>query len=656
METSFKYTDAFSRNIGWLSPHEQETLRNKRIAIAGMGGVGGSHLLTLSRLGIGAFHIADFDEFEIHNFNRQAGASMDTIGRAKVDVLAEMAKKINPELTIEIFAEGVNDANLDRFLSNVDVYVDGLDFFAVAARRMVFAACAKKGIPAITAGPIGAGAALLNFLPGHMTFEEYFQMDGHNEEEQLLRFLVGLAPAGIHRDYLVDRDSIDIPNKKGPSTPMGVELCAGVAATQVFKILLKRGKVLAAPHGLQFDAFKNRVAHTWRPMGNANPLNKLILNLGRRQIEANKLAKQGRNNVTQQTSTRIEKILDKARWAPSGDNSQPWRFEIKSDNHVVVHCFDTRDHVVYDLQGHASQISMGALLETITIAATEFSLRTEITRRADAPEQKPVFDVRFVEDKRITPDPLIPHIETRTVQRRPMSTRVLTAEQRTTLEKCLPAGHRIIILEGFANRLKMAKLMFLNDKLRLSMPEAFEVHRSIIDWKKQFSEDKVPEQAIGVDYMTARIMQWTMKSWDRVAFMNKYFAGTLAPRIQLAFIPALACAAHFLIVAENEPTTIDDYVAGGRAVQRYWLTTTMLGLQFQPEMTPLIFTEYSKNDIAFTTEETIKPLAKQVAATLSSIFGEQLTGKGVFVGRIGMAPPPQSRSLRRSLHALQIRA
>ena len=74
MSTPFTYDLAFSRNIGWVTRDEQHDLRDKRVAIAGMGGVGGSHLLTLTRLGIGGFHLADFDTFELANFNRQAGA------------------------------------------------------------------------------------------------------------------------------------------------------------------------------------------------------------------------------------------------------------------------------------------------------------------------------------------------------------------------------------------------------------------------------------------------------------------------------------------------------------------------------------------------------------------------------------------------------
>ena len=50
---AFDYHTAFSRNIGWLTQAEQEQLRHTRIAIAGMGGVGGIHLITLARLGVG---------------------------------------------------------------------------------------------------------------------------------------------------------------------------------------------------------------------------------------------------------------------------------------------------------------------------------------------------------------------------------------------------------------------------------------------------------------------------------------------------------------------------------------------------------------------------------------------------------------------------
>lgn len=279
----FSYHEAFSRNIGWVTRAEQDVLRGKRVAIAGMGGVGGVHLLTLARLGIGAFHIADFDHFDLANFNRQVGAGMSTLGQPKVEVLANMARDINPELKLSRFPQGVHDNNLSAFFEGVDLYVDGLDFFAFNARQATFAACARLRVPAITAAPLGMGAAVLNFLPGRMTFEQYFGWGELDDDEKALRFLVGLAPAGLHGAYLVDPAAINLREQRGPSTIMGCQLCAGAAATEALKILLGRGTVLAAPRGYHVDAYRNRMVRTWRPGGNRHPLQRLAMMLARRR-------------------------------------------------------------------------------------------------------------------------------------------------------------------------------------------------------------------------------------------------------------------------------------------------------------------------------------------------------------------------------------
>ncbi|MCV2218915.1 ThiF family adenylyltransferase [Thauera sp. Sel9] len=284
MKEDFDYTAAFSRNIGWVTSEEQAVLRGKRVAIAGMGGVGGVHLLTLARLGIGGFNISDFDEFDIANFNRQAGAVMGSLGQPKVEVLAKMTAEINPTVEVRMFPQGVSDDNLDDFLSGVDLYVDGLDFFSFKARRATFAACHRLGVPAVTAAPLGMGTAVLVFLPGQMSFEEYFCLDGCDEDEMAVRFLLGLSPAMLQRSYLADPSRVNLTERRGPSTIMACQLCAGVAATEAAKILLGRGDVIAAPRGYQFDAYRNRFVRTWRPGGNRNPLQRLGLMIARWQL------------------------------------------------------------------------------------------------------------------------------------------------------------------------------------------------------------------------------------------------------------------------------------------------------------------------------------------------------------------------------------
>jgi tRNA threonylcarbamoyladenosine dehydratase len=280
----FDYSQAFSRNIGWVTAAEQEKLRSKRIAIAGLGGVGGVHLLTLARLGVSRFVIADFDDFSVHNFNRQAGAFVSTVGQPKARVLERMALDINPGAEIQVLDDGVTPDNLDRFLDGVDVYVDGIDFFAIEARRMVFDACHRRGIPAVTAAPLGIGASLLYFDPAGMSFERYFRLEGHGRDEQFARFIAGLSPAMLQRSYLAQPDAVNFAERRGPSTVMACELCAGLMGTAVMKLILGRGALRAAPWAMQFDAYRQRLKFTWRPFGNAHPLQWLLLQLIRPRL------------------------------------------------------------------------------------------------------------------------------------------------------------------------------------------------------------------------------------------------------------------------------------------------------------------------------------------------------------------------------------
>ena len=114
----------------------------------------------------------------------------------------------------------------------------------------------------------------------------------------------------------------------------------------------------------------------------------------------------------------LESILDQARWAPSGDNTQPWRFEVVDPRHVVVHGFDTRSHCVYDLDGHPSQLSLGALLESMALAASCHGLRMEARRRLSMPDTLPTFDVHLIDSPGMQADPLAAFLPQRSVQRR----------------------------------------------------------------------------------------------------------------------------------------------------------------------------------------------------------------------------------------------
>ena len=347
------------------------------------------------------------------------------------------------------------------------------------------------------------------------------------------------------------------------------------------------------------------------------------------------------------------KILDRARWAPSGDNTQPWRFEIVSDTHIAIHGFDTRDHVLYDFDGHASHMAHGALLETLRLAATRYGLKAEWTLRDGCDDTAPIYDVTLSPDD-IPEDPLVQFIESRCVQRRAMRTTPLTEEQKQALRNAVGDKFTLKFFESFSERLAIARLLWLNAKIRLTCPEAYPVHRDIIEWGTRFSTDRIPEQAVGVDPLTARLMRWVMQSWKRVEFFNRYLGGTIIPRVQLDFVPALACAAHILMKPTRCAVSLTDHVRAGVALQRLWLTSGALGLHLQPEMTPVIFRWYARAGRKFSTNEKNIHRSGELAARFESTALANQDDSFSFFCRVGCSHIPFSRSTRKALTNLKM--
>ena len=282
--TAFNYNEAFSRNLGVVSTAEHERLRNATVAIAGMGGVGGDYLISLVRAGVGGFHLAEFDEFELVNFNRQHGASVPTLGRRKLEVMVEHARAINPELRITTFEDGIQPGNIDAFLDGVDLAVDAVDAFAVDKHPLLVNAATKRGLATIAAVPLGLGAGVLAFGPQGMAYDDYFAITPDmSEDEKIVQFLLGFAPELYHLRYL-DPNSINLKARKGPSSVAGCKLCAGFITTQALVALLHPEALRCVPWYTYLDARVGRFHHRRLWMGNRNPLQRIKSLVARRRL------------------------------------------------------------------------------------------------------------------------------------------------------------------------------------------------------------------------------------------------------------------------------------------------------------------------------------------------------------------------------------
>jgi molybdopterin/thiamine biosynthesis adenylyltransferase len=273
--SEWSYGEAFSRNRGLISPKEQERLRASHVAVVGLGGVGGVDLVSLARLGIGHFTIADPDVFETRNTNRQYGAMRSTQGRLKVEVMSSIVRDINPHATIRTFGSAIGPHNADEFLGDVDVMVDGIDAFEIDLRRLLFSKARERGIYALGAGPVGFSTVWVTFNPNGMSFDRYFDLsDDMDPIDKFVAYIAGMAPSSLQRQYM-NLDHLDFENHTGPSAGLACHLASGVVAAEVLKILLGRGRVFAAPYYQQFDAYLGRFVRKRLVGGNRHPLQKL---------------------------------------------------------------------------------------------------------------------------------------------------------------------------------------------------------------------------------------------------------------------------------------------------------------------------------------------------------------------------------------------
>lgn len=236
---------------------ELRRLHELRVALPGLGGVGGGHAQVLAEMGVGVFHLADFDSFELANFNRQIGATMSSLGRPKAEVTRELVLNANPAAQVTLFGEGIHSENIDAFLRDVDVVVDGIEFFAIDIRRLLYKACRVHRIPVIHAGPIGYGATVLVFTPDGPSFDEYFRINEDMTRAEMLAAHALGHGTGLRSE--LDMSRVDFFAHTGPALAPACMLCSALASQEVLHMIRGEPFNAAAPDGIHVDFFHGRM-------------------------------------------------------------------------------------------------------------------------------------------------------------------------------------------------------------------------------------------------------------------------------------------------------------------------------------------------------------------------------------------------------------
>lgn len=233
--TEMGYWEIITRQMSIVTKSQQTRFKESKIAIIGCGGLGGTIIEMLARMGIGELNIIDKDSFDMSNLNRQIMSSIDSLGKSKSEVAKEKIRLINPYVKVNAFNEELNRKNLDKIIGDCDIAIDGLD--NLPTRVLLSRYTKEKEIPFIHGAVHGTMGQLTVFTKDTISYEELFSLPSIGKE-------------------LDDKTNQEI-QKLSQNTPPVIgpiaNIIGSLEAFEAFKILTNKGKLTLAPKIFNLD-------------------------------------------------------------------------------------------------------------------------------------------------------------------------------------------------------------------------------------------------------------------------------------------------------------------------------------------------------------------------------------------------------------------
>lgn len=165
--------ERYRRNAGTVGVSGQAKLLGAKVVIIGAGGLGGTVVELLARMGVGFLRVVDGDVFAPHNLNRQLLSNEKNLGMAKASAAVERVALINSDVEVEAVDMMLDHGNAEQLLTGMDVVVDALDNINV--RFLLQETAAKIGIPLVHAAIAGFTGQISTIFPGDPGFKTLYK-------------------------------------------------------------------------------------------------------------------------------------------------------------------------------------------------------------------------------------------------------------------------------------------------------------------------------------------------------------------------------------------------------------------------------------------------------------------------------------------------
>lgn len=167
------FKQRYERNIGILTPEENDSLRTAKVCVVGCGGLGGYIIEELARLGVGSITAVDGDVFQESNLNRQLFSTESRIGCSKAEAAAERIREVNSEVQLRHVSSFLTEENSREIITDeYDAVIDALD--NISSRRILEAGCSRCGVPLVHGAIAGWHGQVGIIMPGAGVFRRLY--------------------------------------------------------------------------------------------------------------------------------------------------------------------------------------------------------------------------------------------------------------------------------------------------------------------------------------------------------------------------------------------------------------------------------------------------------------------------------------------------
>lgn len=644
-----------NRNRYKLTKEEQSYLRSKKIGVIGLS-VGQSIALTIAMERIcGELRLADFDTVELSNLNR-IRTGLYNLGLHKTILAAREIMEIDPYLNVKVFSEGITPGNIDDFFlgnGKLDLLVevcDGLDikiqsrFKARELKIPVLMDTNDRGMLDVERFDLEPDRPILHGLAGDLNPDSIKDLTNEQKIPYILKMVgADTISTRLKASMMEVEQSINTWPQLASSVVLGGALTTDTARRILLDQFHESGR-----YYIDFDELvaDKRPEKDYKADYEQNCPPELTFS----EIQSISARYKPAKEAIDIGKQKQEDISKAACAAPSGGNAQPWKL-LWHDNRLFIFHDIYYSYSLLDFNNFGSYIGFGAMLENISIKAAESGLAVSEEVFPLKDDIRLVAVISFAQQQSQSHmQRLAPAIYKR-VTNRELSERKLIAEPDKAALKEIAAtipGAALHIYESESEINSFAHVLTNTERMRMLNPRG---HYDTFVRELRFTQESALQSGDGLDVATLN-----MSNSDRAAmqiasdpgaikFLFELEKGEGFKKISEKPIRSAGC----ISVLTMKGDTANDFLNGGRAVERIWLEANSRGIAFQP-ITQITFMlqRYLKNGKVDFSDFELQEFAG-IEAEFKNLLKLPLGEYPVFVFRLFYGGEPSVRSLRRPM-------